>query len=88
MTPPPESSLPDDYVDADRIADELGVHLQTAQRYFRDGGLPGRKLGKRWVTTRAAFNAWLTGTDGAIPQPADLTDDTALPPLETKDQPS
>lgn len=53
------------YLTADDIAAELGIHVQTVQRYFRDGLIPGRKLGKQWRTTRAAFDTWLTG--GAIP---------------------
>lgn len=50
-----------EYVTAEAIAAELGVHPQTAQRYFREQGLPGRKIGKSWTTTRAAFTEWLTG---------------------------
>lgn len=54
------SGDPGTYVTAQQIALELGVHLQTAQRYFSEQGLPGRKIGKKWTTTRAAFDQWLT----------------------------
>ncbi len=75
MTATPE------YLTAETIAAELGVHPQTVQRYFREGGLPGRKIGKSWTTTREALTAWLTGSKSA-PPPAVET--PSLPPLETK----
>lgn len=50
-----------EYLTSDQIAAELKVHPQTVQRYFREGGLRGRKIGKSWRTTRAALNEWLTG---------------------------
>lgn len=71
-----------EYVTAEQIAAELGVHPQTAQRYFREEGLPGRKIGKSWTTTRAAFTEWLTGGGGkAAPLEQSAS---ALPPLEIK----
>jgi len=64
--PTPEDAGPSPaYLDAETIAAELGVHIQTVQRYFREGLIPGRKIGKQWRTTRAAFDAWLTG--GPVP---------------------
>lgn len=68
-----------DYLTAEMIAVELGVHPQTAQRYFREQGLPGRKIGKSWTTTRAAFDHWMTGGHGNRPQPLEHT---STPPLE------
>ncbi len=70
-----------EYVTAAQIADELGIHPQTIQSYFRDGSLPGRKVGRNWTTTRAAFNTWLAGGNGT---PAAAIERPALPPLETK----
>lgn len=67
-----ETSAPE-YLTAQQIADELGVHVQTVQSYFRDGAIPGRKIGKSWRTTRSAFDSWLTG--GPCPRP--LVDDPA-----------
>jgi predicted DNA-binding transcriptional regulator YafY len=69
-----------EYVTAEQIAAELGVHPQTAQRYFREQGLPGRKIGKSWTTTRAAFTEWLTGGHGNRPAPLEQP----AVPLETK----
>lgn len=70
-----------EYLDAEQIAAELGVHLQTVQRYFRDGSLPGRKVGHRWRTTRSALDAWLAGS----PPPSPTSIETPThPTLETK----
>lgn len=66
------------YLTAEMIAAELGVHIQTVQRYFREGGLPGRKLGKQWTTTRTALDTWVAAGNQPDDGPA------ALPPLETK----
>lgn len=71
----------DAYLTADDIAAELGVHIQTAQKYFREDGLPGRKIGKQWRTTRAAFDQWLTAT----PPPPTALEGTTTPPLEIKE---
>lgn len=81
------------YLTADQIAAELGVHVQTVQSYFRTGGLPGRKIGHSWRTTRAAFDQWLTS--GPVPADGPHDDDgphledrippgQPMPPLETK----
>lgn len=74
MTDPAPQPAPEPasaYLTADDIAAELGIHVQTVQRYFREGLIPGRKLGKQWRTTRAAFDAWLTG--GPVPTPLEGT---------------
>lgn len=53
------------YVSAEQIATELGVSVFTVRTAFRafqagdPGGLPGRKVGKGWVTTRAALDRWV-----------------------------
>ena len=75
-----------EYVSSDQIADELGVHPQTVQRYFREHGLPGRKIGKSWRTTRTALNEWLTGGPPATAAAglAGIERPTGLPDLETK----
>lgn len=62
MAPDPTA----DYLTAEQIAAELGVHPQTIQRAFRTGGLPGRKVGKSWRTTRAALDTWIAGGNTAL----------------------
>lgn len=71
---------PPEYINAEQIADELGVHVQTVQRYFREQGLPGRKIGKSWTTTRAALDGWLTGA----PKATGAIETQTPEPLETK----
>lgn len=78
MTDEPASPA---YLTSEAIAAELGVHVQTVQRYFREDGLPGRKIGKSWTTTRAALDAWLTGTAAAV---GDTHIHHNAVPLETK----
>ena len=72
---------PPRYLTAEDVAAELGVHIQTAQAYFRTGGLPGRKIGKHWTTTRDALDRWV--------EAGNTPDDHGgeLPPLERKDTP-
>jgi len=82
LLPPPG----DRYLTADQIAAELGVNVQTVQGYFRTGGLPGRKIGHRWRTTRRTFDEWLTSgpvPGGPLPDSPPDPGHT-LPPLETK----
>lgn len=68
----PDPTADDRYVTSSQLALELGVHIQTVQRYFREEGLPGRKIGHEWRTTRAAWERWLEGGNAA-----------AVPTLET-----
>ena len=71
------------YVTGETLAAVFDVHQQTVQRWFRREGLPGRKIGKHWTTTKTAFDAWLAGQ----PPPAetdDLLRSAPPPPLETK----
>ena len=61
------------YLTADQIATELGVDVQTVQRLFRDGDLPGRKIGRGWRANRTAAcssdSADLPGSGAASPSP-------------------
>ncbi len=60
------------YLTAEQIATELGVSVHTIRRAFRrhqDGhadGLPGRRVGKSWQTTRTAVDSWLTGEGATV----------------------
>ena len=60
MTSP---SAPLETVTARQIAEEAGVDIETARRWFRSGALPGRRVGTpggraEWTTTRAAWDAF------------------------------
>ncbi len=72
------------YLTAEQISAELGVHLQTVQKYFRDGGLPGRKVGNHWQTTRAALDRWIEGGNANDPASAFPALERAEIDLETK----
>lgn len=40
--------------DVDDVARYLDVSPQTVRRMFADGEIPGRRVGRRWLTTRDA----------------------------------
>lgn len=42
-----------------QVADLLGLGLGLAYSLVRDGTIPARKLGSRWVIPVAAFHTWL-----------------------------
>jgi excisionase family DNA binding protein len=43
----------------EQVAEMLGVNYKTALYSAQRGDLPGRRVGKRWVFSRAAVLAWL-----------------------------
>ncbi|RIH86111.1 DNA binding domain, excisionase family [Meiothermus luteus] len=49
------------------VAELLGIHLNTVDRYIRQGAIPARKLGNRWLIPAAALHAWLEGKDVQTP---------------------
>lgn len=42
-----------------QVAELLGLGLGLAYSLVRDGTIPARKLGSRWVIPVAAFHTWL-----------------------------
>lgn len=79
--PPPRPTPDNDYLDTDEIAAMLKVHRTTVLRHFREGTLPGRKIGHHWRTTRRALDDFVEGHNpvtGATRGGA---------PIETKDAP-
>ena len=46
---------PDEFMDADTLAEWLGVERLTVVRMARQGRLPGRKVGKEWRFSRSAI---------------------------------
>ncbi|MGQ0845688.1 MAG: helix-turn-helix domain-containing protein [Sporichthyaceae bacterium] len=48
----------------DEVAAILGIARCVAYACVRDGSIPARRIGRRWVISRVAFHAWL---DGAAP---------------------
>lgn len=43
------------------VAELLGIHLNSVDRYIKQGAIPARKLGSRWLIPAAALSAWLEG---------------------------
>jgi excisionase family DNA binding protein len=43
----------------EQAAELLGVARSTAYELVRAGTIPARRLGGRWVISRARFHAWL-----------------------------
>ena len=47
----------------DEVAELLGMARCIAYARVRDGSIPARRVGHRWVISKAAFHAWLDGAD-------------------------
>lgn len=45
------------------VAELLGLALGGAYELVRDGTIPARKLGGRWVIPKTRFHAWLNDTE-------------------------
>lgn len=45
-----------------QVAELLNLSLGLAYALVRDGTIPARKLGSRWVIPRAAFHTWLNAS--------------------------
>lgn len=42
-----------------QIAARLGIGAGLTYELVREGKIPAKRLGQRWVVPRALFNAWL-----------------------------
>lgn len=45
------------------VAKLLGIHLNSVDKYIKQGIIPARKLGTRWLIPADALRAWLEGKD-------------------------
>jgi excisionase family DNA binding protein len=45
-----------------QVAELLGLGLGLAYSLVRDGTIPARKLGSRWVIPCAVFHTWLNSS--------------------------
>jgi excisionase family DNA binding protein len=50
---------PSDILDVRRAAALLTVSATTVYHLFATGQLPGRKVGRKWITTKAAVLRWI-----------------------------
>ena len=67
-----------DILDVHKAAALLTVSADTIYDLFKSGGLPASKVGRKWITTRAALMRWIESSfasDAAERAVAD--DDTA-----------
>jgi excisionase family DNA binding protein len=46
----------------------LGISLNTTYSLFRNGDLPGRKVGREWLTTKPALLRWVEVGSSKLPQ--------------------
>jgi excisionase family DNA binding protein len=72
-TPQPR---PADVLDVQGAAALLTVSADTVYDLFAKGELPGRKVGRKWITTKAAVLRWIENTS---------TDDTLARAIESGD---
>jgi excisionase family DNA binding protein len=51
-----------DILNVQKAAALLTVSADTVYDLFKSGELPGRKVGRKWITTRAALMRWIEGS--------------------------
>ena len=56
-------SIRDDIMTVEQVAAELQVDKKTVYRYAEAGHIPARRLGRRYIFSRAALTAWLQSPD-------------------------
>jgi excisionase family DNA binding protein len=47
------------------VAHMLGINVGTAYQLLRNGTIPAKRLGRRWVIPRKRFHEWLDGLEQA-----------------------
>jgi excisionase family DNA binding protein len=58
-------------LDVHKVAALLTVSADTVYELLKSGELPGRKVGRKWITTKGAVMRWLEGSSaGAAAQRA------------------
>ena len=55
---PPMTRTPE-VLDVNMAAELLTVSRDTVYELFQSGELPGRKVGRKWITTKAAILRWI-----------------------------
>lgn len=45
------------------VARMLSINVGTVYQLLRDGAIPGKRLGRRWVIPRRRFHEWLDGLE-------------------------
>ena len=58
------SDLPDQEIyTVTQVARMLSINVGTVYQLLRNGVIPARKLGRRWVISRKRFHKWLDGLE-------------------------
>lgn len=55
----PVNNRTSEVLDVHMTAELLTVSTDTVYDLFKSGELPGRKVGRKWITTRAAVLRWI-----------------------------
>jgi excisionase family DNA binding protein len=64
--------MDDSYYSAEQVAEMLGMHVKTIQRYMREGVLPAARIGKRWRVSGHDLSAFTERRDAQKPpEPVD-----------------
>jgi excisionase family DNA binding protein len=73
-------------LDVQGTAALLTVSADTVYDLFAKGELPGRKVGRKWITTKAAVLRWIenTSTDDSLARAVESGDTDALTRAMTK----
>jgi excisionase family DNA binding protein len=67
-----------DILDVHKAAELLTVSADTVYDLFKSGELPARKVGRKWITTRAAIMRWIESSFASnAAERAVASDDTA-----------
>jgi excisionase family DNA binding protein len=45
------------------VARMLSINVSTVYQLLRDGAIPAKRLGRRWVIPRKRFHEWLDGLE-------------------------
>ncbi len=60
---PARGAAPADVLSVAETARVLGLSVNTTYAYLADGTIPGRRVGRRWIVSRARIDAWLAGNE-------------------------
>jgi excisionase family DNA binding protein len=59
----PPSAPPRDVLTVAETARLLRLSINTTYAYLADRAIPGQRIGRRWIISRARLDAWLAGAD-------------------------
>lgn len=70
LDPPPRGSVHSPRFGSEvyrvpEVAELLGLSRGSTYELVREGTIPARRLGRRWVIPKASFAAWLSGSPDA-----------------------